>query len=116
MSRNNVEQLISKLQIANKEHPLSEFDLGCMLNVDKRVVRDWIRDARREGFAIVASKQRNNKGYYIASNDKELGDLIEDYKGRALDMLVTAQALKKIPLKDQLSITDIDRIVEGGNA
>jgi len=73
------------------ENPIYSAEIEKRFNVNGSVVRDTIRELRREGFPIANSK----KGYYLARDKDELADTIEDLKCRSMSMLVTIKALEQ---------------------
>ena len=109
MAQNSVENLVSKLRGTDREHRKKRFDLCMEMNIQDRELRRIKSDAIRQGYPVMSTS--DGAGYWLSNNPAEIARTKAELKGRALDLLTTVQALDKIPLRDQISITDIDRLV-----
>lgn len=109
MPRNSIENLIAKLQGTNRFNRKKQLELCMELNIQDRELRRIKADAVREGYPVMSTP--DGRGYWLSNDPTEIEKMRSELKDRALDLLVTIQALDKIPLRDQLSISDIDRLV-----
>lgn len=81
---------------------ISRKALSAKLQVTDRTARNMIRDARKQGIPIVPVP---GGGYKIAESDSEKRELLELYRGRALDELHTYSMLyKAIQIEGQTSL------------
>lgn len=77
---------------------ISHEALSAKLQVTDRTARNMIRDARKQGIPIVPVHK-------IAESDSEKRELLELYRGRALDELHTYSMLyKAIQIEGQTSL------------
>lgn len=74
----------------DKDHPILSKRLEMTIGVAGTVIRDFVRDARRNKIAIAACPD----GYYIAKSLSEYEDSIRDLEGRVRSMSVTLHAMK----------------------
>ena len=85
--RDEVETLI---RLHSYDNPVYSAEIEKRYGLAGTVVRDIIRELRREGKPIANSKQ----GYFWAKNYEELRPTIDDLEGRANSMHETVSALK----------------------
>lgn len=80
-------------------------DLAMHIGVDDRTMRQHIRLQRRAGVPIVPVK---GGGYKLAETDAEKRELLDLYRGRALDELTTySRLLKAMQVDGQISVDDL---------
>ena len=83
----------------------SRSDLAMHIGVDDRTMRQHIRLQRRAGVPIVPVK---GGGYKLAETDDEKRELLELYRGRALDELTTySRLLKAMQVEGQMSVAEL---------
>ena len=77
-----------------------------------RRMRRLIDDLREVYGVPVASS--SSAGYWIAENEKELHDVINEFRARGLKSLTTAARLKNIPLEREVAQLALDLAKEDG--
>lgn len=85
--------------------------LATLMGKEDRGMRAMVRKQRREGIPIMAVK---GGGYKIAETDAEKLQLLQLYRGRALDELTTySKLLKSMQLDGQMTVQElVERVGE----
>ena len=77
-------------QVGSKEFPVKSKLLEFHFRLSGAVIRDIIRELRREGISIVPT----SRGYYYDNSPEAILKIAEDLECRALSMLNTVKILK----------------------
>lgn len=84
------DQVEMKIYIHTKQNPILSSEIEKELDLPGIVVRDIIRELRRESKPIASC----DKGYFWAKNFEELKDTIDDLERREISLRRTRHALE----------------------
>lgn len=74
---------------------ISAWELAARLHMSERLVRALVSTARMGGLPISATP---STGYYVAATGDELQESIDFLRSRAMNSLVLARQLRRIPM------------------
>ena len=81
-------EVIHELMRHSRQNPIRAAALGLKFGLDLRGINATVRDLRRKGILIGASK-RKPKGYYIPGNEQEVRDYLAGFRAELFDMAKT---------------------------
>lgn len=82
--------VLAEIKLRDKDNPIYSCELEKKYGISGVMVRNIVREARRNGVPIAESCE----GYHLAKNRSEIEETIQDLKLRAESMLNTARALE----------------------
>jgi len=85
--------------IPRSERRLPIADLSKLTGIQERYLYDIIGRLRSYGIPVLASRNRYEYGYYIATSQDELSEGIAPYKRQAQNMKMTIQFLENADLE-----------------
>lgn len=95
MKKSDWEKVINFIPIG-KENAISRQALTVLTGLNDRSNRQAIEDARRSGIKVIS--RSSSKGYYIADNDNDWLDFLNEHRRRALSELsIYNEGIKLLP-------------------
>ncbi|OJG77358.1 HTH domain protein [Enterococcus ratti] len=69
-----------------QERKISIKEIGQLLNVDERIIYEAVNSLRKKGVPVCAKRNGDNRGYFIATTEKERIEGLSAYKAQVKDM------------------------------
>ena len=98
-----LETLLSTVERATKEEPVTRHDLSWILGCRDREVRDYIDDLRDKGYRI-CMKTVDGGGYWLAKTDSEYAAFRKQYLAYPRTAERRARAMDRGPIEGQVMI------------
>lgn len=82
------QQVVEELLRHSRKDPIQASALATKMGLDLRGINATVRDLRRKGILIGASK-RKPQGYYIPGDEQEVRDYMAGFRAELFDMAKT---------------------------
>lgn len=69
-----------------QERKISIKEIGQLLNVEERIIYEAVNSLRKKGVPVCAKRNGDNRGYFIATTEKERIEGLSAYKAQVKDM------------------------------
>ena len=97
--------MIAEILLHGVENAQSARDLCAILEIDARVLSQAVERERRAGSPICATSSRQNPGYYLAADKKEMAEYCNRLRHRAGEIFATRKAcmntIDKLPESEE---------------
>lgn len=85
---------INELIHHDRSNPIRAPDLAVKIGLDLRGINATVRDLRRKGVLVGASKKKP-AGYYLPGNENEIREYMAAFKAELFDMIETYRIQRK---------------------
>ncbi|ENZ7246969.1 HTH domain-containing protein [Enterococcus hirae] len=83
---NILESDVLDLIPVGQERKISIKEIGQLLNVEERIIYEAVNSLRKKGVPVCAKRNGENRGYFIATTEKERIEGLSAYKAQVKDM------------------------------